>query len=338
VTGVADGFAIELGDDVAATEAGTVGGTARGDFGEEGAGGFLEVEFAGEGGGDVLGQDTEVTAVDLAVGDEGFEDIAAHVGGDGETDALIAAGTRDDGGIDPDQAAIGIDECAAGVAGIDGGIGLDEVLVGKPEGGATGGADDAHGDGLADAERIADGEGDVADLNDVAVGEGGGRELVGVNFQDGDVGLVVPSDDPGGELAAIGEFDLHLIGAFDDVVVGQDVAVFGYDHPGADSALFGGGVPPGIGDSEEEAEGILGSLHGGRATGRSEDLDDGGGDLLDDGSEGSGKVAFADKGFGIDGKDGRRILLGFIPGLEEGDRSEEEGGSGEEEGSPTAAA
>ena len=59
-----------------------------------------------------------------------------------------------------------IDQRAAGVAGVDGGVGLDEVfdlLDAQPA--AAGGADDALRHRLADAEGIADGEHDVADLN-----------------------------------------------------------------------------------------------------------------------------------------------------------------------------
>ena len=65
-----------------------------------------------------------------------------------------------------------IDERAAGIAGIDGGIGLDEELVvGDADLGTRHRRDDAVGHGLADAERIADGEHEVADLQRVGIAE-----------------------------------------------------------------------------------------------------------------------------------------------------------------------
>ena len=92
--------------------------------------------------------------------------------GDGEADAVRAAGAREDRGVDADEPAGQIDQRAAGIAGIDGGVGLDEELVvGDADLGARQRRDDAVGDGLADAERIADGEHEVADLERVGIAE-----------------------------------------------------------------------------------------------------------------------------------------------------------------------
>ena len=95
----------------------------------------------------------------------------ARLIGHGETDAFIAIGAADDGGVDADQPAFGVHQRAAGIARIDGGIRLDEILVMRVgigfverETAAPQPADDAHGDGLAHAEGIADGQYDVADL------------------------------------------------------------------------------------------------------------------------------------------------------------------------------
>ena len=103
----------------------------------------------------VLRNDTEITAHDHTAAGEAFEDIARHVDGNGETDALIAAATTDDGGVNADETAFHIHERATGVTGVDGGIGLDEIFVAieaKPA--ATKRTDDAAGHGLPDAERI----------------------------------------------------------------------------------------------------------------------------------------------------------------------------------------
>ena len=203
--------------------------------------GVLELELFGQGGGDVLDHDAEVAAGDVAVLDEAVHDVAGEVGGDGEADALVAAGAAEDGGVDADEAALDVHERAAGVAGVDGGVGLDEVLIVlDAEVAAARGADDAGGDGLADAEGVADGQHDVADLHLVAVGHRDDRQVLGVNLDDGDVGLRVAANDLGGELAAILQGDFHLVGVIHDVVVGEDVAVLGDDDARAEAVLARG--------------------------------------------------------------------------------------------------
>ena len=65
----------------------------------------------------------------------------------------------------PTSLPVEVDQRAAGIAGIDGGVGLDEELVvGDADLRARHRRHDAVGHGLADAERIADGEHQVADL------------------------------------------------------------------------------------------------------------------------------------------------------------------------------
>src|SRR5207247_3742797 len=64
-----------------------------------------------------------------AVGDDLVHDEAGQVRGHGEADPLVAAGLRVDGGVDADELAAGVDEGPAGVAGIDGGGGVDDILV-----------------------------------------------------------------------------------------------------------------------------------------------------------------------------------------------------------------
>src|SRR5689334_5090378 len=83
---------------------------------------------------------------------------ARHVGGHRETDADVAAAAgAENRGIDADQFAAQVDERAARVAGVDRSVGLDEVLEAfGGQAAAAQRADYAGGDGLADAERVAD--------------------------------------------------------------------------------------------------------------------------------------------------------------------------------------
>ncbi len=153
---------------------------------------------------------------------------------------MIASGLAEDGGVDADEASLGIDEGTAGIAGVDGGVGLDEILVIlDAHAAASDGTDDALGYGLADTERVADGEDDIPDEHQVAIGECGMGEVVGIDFEDGDIGLWVTSDDFGFVfLAGVFEGDLDFVGSIHDVVIGEDIAIGGDDDAGAEAALF----------------------------------------------------------------------------------------------------
>ena len=88
---------------------------------------------------------------------------AHHIHWNREADAVGAQGLRQHGGVDADQLSIGVDERAAGVAEIDRRVGLNEVLeIRDAEPSAAGRADDALRHCLAETERIADGEDDIA--------------------------------------------------------------------------------------------------------------------------------------------------------------------------------
>ncbi len=131
--------------------------------------------------------------------------------------------------IDAHQAASRVDQRAAGIAQIDGGVGLDEILVAvdlveQMHAPAFGG-DDASRHRLPDVERIADGKHQVAHPQAVAVSERDGGKILRLDLDDGDIGLGVGADDLAFELAVVREGHLELVGAFDDVVVGQDIAV-----------------------------------------------------------------------------------------------------------------
>src|SRR5262249_53163658 len=152
----------------------------------------------------------------------------------GQADALEAAGAALDGGVDADDLALQVDQRAAGVAGVDGRVGLDEVLVHVHVQATALGADDAVGHGAGPAERGADGQDAVADLHGPAVAQfEGGQVALGVDADDGQVGLGVDLDLLGREPAAVGQHDLDLVGAVDDVVVGQDDALGVDDEAGA---------------------------------------------------------------------------------------------------------
>ena len=94
--------------------------------------------------------------------------------------------------------------------------------------------------GLADRERIADREHQVADLQRIGIGEFERREAlaVGLDPQHRKIGAGVLEDDLGLELAPVGERDPHLVGAVDHVMVGDDETGRVDQHAGAERALL----------------------------------------------------------------------------------------------------
>ena len=92
---------------------------------------------------------------------------------------------------------------------------------------------------MADAKGIADREDDIADLDLLAVAESRGREARRVDLEHGEIGAGIAADDLGFvALVGIAERDAHIVGALDDMVVGQDVAVRRDDHPRAETLLL----------------------------------------------------------------------------------------------------
>ena len=87
-----------------------------------------------------------------------------------------------DGGVDADEAAAAVEQRAAGVAGVDGGVGLDRCFdrASRRRSGSCGRArrDDAGGERLVEAEGVADGEDFLPDLEVAARADAGiGRSL-----------------------------------------------------------------------------------------------------------------------------------------------------------------
>jgi hypothetical protein len=116
---------------------------------------------------------------------------------------------------------------AARIPAVDRGVSLQEVFitpVAEP-GSSAFGAHDAHGNGLADAERIADGQHDVADLNGVGVAERKGLQVGGLHLEQRQIAWLIGADESRVERAAVGQVDVDVVCAFDDVIVGQDISI-----------------------------------------------------------------------------------------------------------------
>ena len=137
-----DGRVALVGALGAAVEAGFFGGAAGQDTLDEDAVVGGQADLLGDVGADGEGDDVERGAADAAVFGEVVDHGLGGVDGDGEADAggLVGAVGGDEGG-DADDLAARVEQRAAGVAGVDGGIGLDGVF----DGGCPAGRDGADG-------------------------------------------------------------------------------------------------------------------------------------------------------------------------------------------------
>jgi len=250
-------LAIHFGDDVAGLQAGFFGGAAGFDGFDHDAVGRAElleqhVVIAAL----FLESDADGTTRNFSVGDELVVDADDGGGGQREADAFEAAAAGIDGGVDADNFAGHIDQRAAGISGVDGGVGLQEALELVADVGAIFGADDSGGDGGVQAEGAAEGEHPVADLYAVRISElGDGKIAVGVDLDHREIGVLVKADYVAIVFGGIAvEDDLNFGGLVDDVIVGEDETLFVDDHAGAEAAF---GVGAFIGRLEKTIEEIF---------------------------------------------------------------------------------
>ena len=146
-----------------------------------------------------------------------------------KADTDVAAGLTEDRGIDADHFAVGVDQRSAAVAGVDRGIGLNEIVVGTGADHPPLGADDSRGDGMFETERIADRHHPIADVQLARVAElGKGQIAAGATDLDqGQVGAIVLADQARFMLAVIRQFDFDRVGAAHDMITGENLTIVG---------------------------------------------------------------------------------------------------------------
>ena len=121
-----------------------------------------------------------------AVSDQLVHDPAGQVDRDAEADAFVAAAVRGDRVVDADHFALHVDERAARVAGVDRGVGLEEILihdVGKLVHLPPAGADDPLADRVHQAERASQRHHPGSDSGLVAVSQPRRRQVVAVELE-----------------------------------------------------------------------------------------------------------------------------------------------------------
>ena len=186
----------------------------------------------------VVGFDADPAPCDLTVFDQALHHHARRRHRNREADAHAAPRARVDCGVDAKQVPVNVDQRTAGIARVDGGVGLDEVLEGvDAELVAPQRADDPTGDGLPHAKRVPYGQHLVAHLQRFRVADDDDRQPVHLDFQNRQVGVGVGPDHPGHRVPAVVERHFDLVGAFNDMVVGQHIACRTDDNATAESRL-----------------------------------------------------------------------------------------------------
>jgi hypothetical protein len=140
-----------------------------------------------------------------------------------KADADRTAGGRNDRGVDTDHLAVEVEQRPARVAAIDGGVGLNVVVVGAGIDVAVARRDDPGGDRAAEAERVANGDDPLAQPQFFRIPEFHRLErLVGLDPEQRHIGLLISADDLGLQSRAVIEDHGDLVGLGDDVIVGDD--------------------------------------------------------------------------------------------------------------------
>ena len=197
VAAVVDLRAVDGEDRVAVLQAGFGRRARRGHVIDQRALGLAEPEARRHVLVDVLDPDAEPAALDGAGCLELFHDIGCGLGGNGESDADVAARGAVDGGVDAHHLAVEVERRAAGVALVHGSVDL-HVIVGTRPDVATLCGDDAGRDGAAQSERIADCDDPIADPRHAA------RELdvreglaAGLDLEQCQIGALIGADQLG---------------------------------------------------------------------------------------------------------------------------------------------
>ena len=124
---VDDPLAVEFAKHVAGLESRLAGRGAGSYLAYNGASCIVKAEEAGVIGRDIVHADAQIAMVHGAGFDDGFGGGFGDLRGNGEACSGERAVVSDDEGVDADQLAMRVNQRAAGVAGVDGGVGLNEI-------------------------------------------------------------------------------------------------------------------------------------------------------------------------------------------------------------------
>lgn len=135
--------------------------------------------------------------------------------------------------VHSDDPAAAVEQWSSAVAGVDLGVGLDEIAQRRAAAGdaAAKRAYHADRDRALKAIGVADRDRDLPDLEPVGVAKRSSRKAGCGDPDDREVDQWIPAEALGYEHATVGESDLQLRTLADDVVIRQNLAVRGNDYP-----------------------------------------------------------------------------------------------------------
>ena len=174
---------------------------------------------------------TQLDALHSAILHEVGHYLLHDAGRNGKAVTRIRACRREEGGIDTHQFAGGIHQCTATVSLVDGSIGLDvgldallAILLSHAQATRLG-TDNTCRHRRGEVEGITHGQYPFAHLQSIRVTHRNGGEIVTLDFQQGQVGLLVGADDASFQLAVVVERHTDLVSTSNHVIVGHDVAI-----------------------------------------------------------------------------------------------------------------
>src|SRR5690606_8721881 len=133
--------------------------------------------------------------------------------------------------IDADHLAARVEQRPTRVSRIDGGIGLDQLLVAEAER-PVHRAQHTRRYGTLDADRVADRDGRLAHLQCIRVAEDGVREILAGDVEYCDVDGLRDAEHAGVDVVTVRQRDAYVAGASDHVRVRDDETVGAYDDAG----------------------------------------------------------------------------------------------------------
>ncbi len=226
---VLDVLAVHRQNDVPILQTGFLRRCVVVDLGDQYALGLIHLVVVGHRLVHFLGQNTQVGPLNLPVIFQGIDHLHGHLGGNRKADPLAAAALAQNGCVHAYELALHVHQGAPAVAGVDGGIGLDQVGIVHQIDIAAQTADDPHGHRLPHPERVADGHDLIAHPQGIAVPDGDRRQVLGVDLDQGHIRGRIGTDDLGHVFLLAVEIDHDLVGVLHHMVIGQDVPV-GRDH------------------------------------------------------------------------------------------------------------
>ena len=190
------GHAVDAGHNIAGHDSGPVGGAAS-ENGHDQYPAPFQVQHVNDILRHYLRFDTDPTADHMAVFDDLLHDVQGQVDGYGQAYALGTTAAGNDRSIYPDQVSLRRDQRAAGIAGIDIGIGLDKVFERRdPYPVSSRGADDALGNRLPEIIGIPYGQDDITYSYPARIAVGGNMEVLQVRLEDRKIGIRIHAYDP----------------------------------------------------------------------------------------------------------------------------------------------